>query len=90
MSRGSLGTMRAHFEIDGHDFVVSAEHDVIDLMHRIEAAARSEPTFVDIATTSRLVSVLITASSRVVVSMERVNDSGDAESDTAAFFDWDM
>ncbi|WP_217583699.1 hypothetical protein [Microbacterium sp. GbtcB4] len=90
MSRGGLETMRAHFEIDGHDFVVSDEHDIIDLMHRIEAAARSEPTFIDIATTSRLVSVLITASSRVLVYMERVNDSWVPEESKTPFFDWDM
>ncbi|MCT1364085.1 MULTISPECIES: hypothetical protein [unclassified Microbacterium] len=90
MGRGKLETMRTHLEIDGRDFVMSGDHDIGELMHRIEAAARSEPTFIDIATVSSLVSVLVTASTRVLVYMERTDDSLSAGTHQTSFLDWDL
>ncbi|WP_158698571.1 MULTISPECIES: hypothetical protein [Microbacterium] len=90
MGRGNLKATRTHFEIDGQNFLVSDEHDVVELMYRIEAAARTEPTFIDIATTSSIISVLITANTRVLVYIERGDDSPIVADDELPYFDWDI
>ncbi|MFB4351887.1 hypothetical protein RAC69_01950 [Microbacterium sp. LS_15] len=59
-----------HVEIDGRDFVLSGERDLVDVMSQIEAAAASPPAFVDLSDGDDLVSVLIHSTSRVVVSVE--------------------
>ena len=44
MDRADATRTITRLEIDGHAMVLSAEHDVLDLMRRIEEAARGQPT----------------------------------------------
>lgn len=67
---------RARIDIDGREFLVDDDRDLVDLMGRIEAAARSEATFVDISSRTGLVSVLISPGAHVVVSVEHEQPSG--------------
>lgn len=78
-----------HVEIDGHEFILPGPQHLADLMSRIETAARTEPTFVDVATRSGIVSVLITPHSRVFVRLRVAEDSGRPAPDGLSFFDWD-
>lgn len=86
----STGMTTTHIEIDGHDFLLPRSTDVADLMSRIEAAARSQPTFIDLATGDSLTSVLITARSRVVVYLIRQDMGADAPIDSHSTLDWDL
>lgn len=82
---------RARIEIDGREFLLDGDRDLVDLMTRIEAAARSEPTFVDISDRDGLVSVLVSPGAHVVIS---VVHQGAASVDHAPPFapitDWDL
>ena len=73
MDRADATRTITRLEIDGHAMVLSAEHDVLDLMRRIEEAARGQPTFVDVAGDRAIMSVLITANTRVMISVEQVD-----------------
>jgi hypothetical protein len=85
------GESRTHVEIDGRDFLLPANLDLVDLMSRIEDAARSEPTFVDIAGDGELASVLISPQSRVVVSVEHLSVALPAPEVAAnPMLDWDL
>lgn len=66
---GSRTKPRTRIEIDGREFILDGDRDLVDLMSRIEAAARSEPTFVDISSQGGLVSVLVTPGARVIISV---------------------
>jgi hypothetical protein len=70
--------IRTHVEIDGRVFPLAEGRDVVDLMARIEAAARTAPTFVDLSGDGR-VSVLISAATRVVVRVVRESIAENAE-----------
>ncbi|MBN6189983.1 hypothetical protein [Microbacterium sp. K35] len=87
---GNSETTTTHIEIDGHDFALPSSTDVADLMTRIEAAARSEPTFVDLATGDSLTSVLITAHSRVAVYLRRSTTDAPPPVDLRSALDWDL
>ncbi|WP_431807158.1 hypothetical protein [Microbacterium paraoxydans] len=87
---GNAEKTTTHIEIDGHDFVLPASTDVADLMSRIEAAARSQPTFVDLATGDSLTSVLITAQSRVAVYLRRESADTVPPVDLRSVLDWDL
>lgn len=85
------GTTRTHLEIDGNDYVLSAESDLVELMSRIEAAARTEPTFIDLVVGDGFVSVLVTPHSRVIVSTESTHAA--AQDDVVpqgSLLDWDF
>ena len=86
----TAGRTTTHIEIDGHDFLLPPTADVADLMSRIEAAARSQPTFIDLATGETLTSVLITAQSRVVVYLIREDSGAETPIDTRSALDWDL
>jgi len=82
---------RARIDIDGREFLVDGERDLVDLMGRIEAAARSEPTFVDISSRSGLVSVLVSPGAHVVVSVEHEQAAGWREdAPVSPLSDWDL
>jgi len=90
MNSPTLST-RTRVEIDGREFLLDGDHDLVDLMTRIETAARSEPMFVDLSGGERLVSVLISSRSSVVVSVvhEGVARPTD-EAPVAPLADWDL
>lgn len=59
-----------HVEIDGQRFLLDSDRDLVDLMAEIEEAARSEPRFVHLSDGEELVSVLVSARSRIVITVE--------------------
>lgn len=63
-------TQRTRIAFDDDQFVLEPEQDLVDLMERIESAARSDPGFVDFVSGERMVSVLVCASTRVVVTVD--------------------
>lgn len=90
MDRADATRTITRLEIDGHAMVLSAEHDVLDLMRRIEEAARGQPTFVDVAGDRAIMSVLITANTRVMISVEQVDRIAPTVTpNEAPFLDWD-
>lgn len=80
-----------HVEVDGRDFVLRGDRDLVDVMSQIEAAAASPPAFVDLSDGEELVSVLIHAASRVVVSVERESHAAELlEPPVFSMDDWDV
>lgn len=63
--------MRTHIEIDGRSFVLQDDQPLSDIMAEIEAAASSPPAFVTLSAEGRSISVLIRATTRVVISVEK-------------------
>lgn len=61
---------RARVEIDGRGFAVGADCDLVELMAQIEAAARSQPTFVHLRGGVESVSVLVTPRSMIVITVD--------------------
>lgn len=65
---------RTRMVVDEVDFFLAPGQDVADLKHRIEAALRSGGAFVDFTVAGDdAVSVLVSASTRVVISLESVD-----------------
>lgn len=78
--------------VDDDQFALAPEQDLVDLMDRIESAARSSPAFVDFAAGDGLVSILICPSTRVVVTVrpERAADAIDVEPFAVEPLDWEF
>ncbi len=57
----------AYLEVDGHEYQLGRDRDLVDLMHRIETIVRSEAAFVDLSHGDEMVSVLVSPGARVVV-----------------------
>jgi len=55
---------------DGEEFVLTADQDLVDLMDRIETAARTRPSFVAFSADAGMTSVLVCRSTRVNVTVE--------------------
>jgi len=72
MSR-ALSNTTAYVEVDGREYALEADRDLVDVMTLIEAAARTEPSFVDLSNGDRTVNVLISTTTRVVITV-RSND----------------
>lgn len=68
MSR-TLSNTTAYVEVDGREYALEADRDLVEVMTLIEAAARTDPAFVDLSNGDRMVSVLFSANSRVVVTV---------------------
>ncbi|MFJ4255278.1 hypothetical protein [Microbacterium sp. NPDC090003] len=82
---------RARIDIDGREFLLDGDRDLLALMERIEAAARTEPTFVDISDRNGLVSVLVSPGARVVISVEHVSSAALVEeAPVMPIADWDL
>ncbi len=82
---------RAHIEIDGHDFLLDPDRDLVEVMGLIESAARSEPTFVDLSSGEELVSVLVSPGAKVVVTVQHESiASPEHEAPLAPYSDWDL
>ena len=69
---------------DGSRFLLAQDQDVDDLRRRIEAAAKTAGTFVDMVVVgNKAVSVLITSSTQVTISVATVaydpRDTGDVD-----------
>lgn len=81
---------RVLVHIDGTPYALG-DRDLVDLMTAIEAAVSTPGAFVDLTHGDRLVSVLITPTSRVVITVDL-----DAPTDPDSFFptspitDWEM
>ncbi|PRA82239.1 hypothetical protein [Microbacterium sp. MYb66] len=71
MSSPGTASTNTHIVIDGQPFLLDGDRDLVDLMGEIEAAARSEPTFVHLSAGDELVSVLVSSRSRIVITVER-------------------
>lgn len=76
---------------DDDQFVLAPEQDLVDLMDRIEVAAKSDPAFVDFTAGNDLVSVLVCAGTRVVVTVqpERATEEARYLPLNAGPLDWD-
>ena len=80
-----------YVEIDGREYTLGRDLDLVDVMSKIEAAAQSRPTFVDLADSAHLVSVLVSPQSRVVITV-RPESATPSEHlhPGAAISDWDL
>lgn len=86
--------VRTEVAIDDTPFLMAQGQDLDDLKHQIEIASQPGGRFVDfVVVGNRAVSVLITATTRVVVSVETVpfdpRDTGDEEQTFGGLFDFD-
>jgi hypothetical protein len=82
---------RTYVEIDGREYLLGDDHDLVEVMARIEAAAQSRPAFVDLSSGDRMVSVLVSAQSHVVITVRR--ESIDESEDVfpgLQIGDWDL
>lgn len=86
MSR-SLSNTTAYVEVDGREYSLGPDRDLVEVMTRIEAVARSEPAFIDLSNGDRMVSVLVSPRSHVVVTVRR-NDPPPAA--TASSEEWSL
>lgn len=77
---------------DGARFLLAQDQDVDDLRRRIEAAAKTAGTFVDMVVVgNKAVSVLITTSTQVTISVATVaydpRDTGDVDFPYSGYLD---
>lgn len=77
---------------DGSRFLLAQDQDVDDLRRRIEAAAKTAGTFVDMVVVgNKAVSVLITQSTQVTISVATVaydpRDTGDVDFPYSGYLD---
>ena len=69
--------------IDGWSFWLSPDHDLVDLMGRIEVAATTGPSFVRLLDGESMVSVLVSPQSKVLITVSP--RESDAPGNTPAF-----
>lgn len=81
---------RTHVEIDGRDFILGHDRDLVAVMSSIERAAGSPPGFVDISAGDELVSVLITSASKVVVTVVPDTIPADWTPPGTPISDWEL
>lgn len=84
--------VRTLLAVNDADFLLAQGQDIETLKRRIESAAATGPKFVDfLVVGNRSVSVLITATTRAIFSIETVQfdarDTGDELSPYGGFFD---
>lgn len=77
---------------DGTSYLLAQDQDVGDLRHRIEAAAKTGGTFIDVVVVgNRSVSLLIAPTSRVAISVATVaydpRDTGDIDFPYSGYYD---
>jgi|GEM_PF-3571512 len=80
-------------EIDGRRFVLDADRHLAGVMADIEAAAaRPNPTFVQLTDGDERVSVLVSSRTRVVVTVYRSSAAQEALNEPVVFpdADWDL
>jgi len=87
--------VRTEVTIDNVPFLLAQDQNIDELKRRIETATQSGGRFVDfVVVGNREVSVLITATSHVVVSVQSVpfdpRDTGDEEQPYGGMFDFDF
>jgi len=88
---GEKRETRTYVEIDGREYLLGQELDLVEVMGRIETAARSEPTFVDLSDHDHLVSVLISPRSKVVVTVRHASALPPEETPPgSAIRDWEL
>lgn len=81
---------RTHLTVDDSMFLLDPGQDLVDLMARFEEAAASSGKFVHFRAGELSVSALVSSSSRVVISVGRVNPSmGSARDLQPVGADWD-
>lgn len=71
-----MGTV-TRIVVDDEEFMLTADQDLVDLMERIEKAARTRPTFVAFSASVGMMSVLVCAGTRVKVTVEPQQDRDD-------------
>lgn len=89
---GMQTMVQTEISIDGASLLLAQEQDVDELRHRIEEAAASSGRFVDfVVVGNRAVAALITANSRVTISVATVQfdprDTGDTDYPYGGYFD---
>lgn len=81
---------RTYVEIDGREYLLGHDHDLVDVMSKIEAAAQTKPTFVDLSGSERLVSVLVSPQSRVVITVRQESPADVVQVRPGLIDDWDL
>lgn len=81
--------------INGRDFVLTPGQDLVDLMSRLEGAARSTGSFVHFTAGAVLtgvvfMSVFVSAASRIVISVQSASAGEPVDTPTAVDTDWDF
>lgn len=71
-----MGTV-TRIMFDDEEFVLAAEQDLVDLMGRVETAARTRPTFVAFSASAGMMSVLVCEGTRVKVTVEPRHERDD-------------
>lgn len=79
-----------YVEIDGREYTLGRDLDLVDVMSKIQAAAQSRPTFVDLADSAHLVSVLVSPQSRVVITVRPESSTPEHLHPSDAMSDWDL
>lgn len=88
---GAQTRIRTHIEVDGRDFLLGGDRDLVHVMAQIEAAAASPPAFVDLSDGDEMVSVLIHSHSRVVITVEHEHGQPDhLDPPSPMIDDWEM
>ncbi|WP_404475360.1 hypothetical protein [Microbacterium aerolatum] len=91
MGREETHSTSTYVEIDGREYLLGHEQDLVDVMARIEEAARSEPAFVDLSEGERHVSVLVSHQSRVVITVRRESAATSEHAPLGTSIgDWDL
>ncbi|GAB3633319.1 hypothetical protein GCM10027421_26720 [Microbacterium shaanxiense] len=87
---GNEGDTRTYVEIDGREYLLGDDQDRVDVMARIEAAARSGPAFVDLTDSDPHISVLVSEQSRIVVTTGRESSAATEQNPFgSSISDWD-
>lgn len=86
--------LTTHVAINGSDFVLTPGQDLVELMSRLEGAARSAGSFVHFTTGMALtgvvfMSVFVTAASRIVISVQGETAEEPIHEPALVGADWD-
>jgi hypothetical protein len=68
----SSDEVRARITIDGQEFAISPDRDLVDLMQQLETAAGSRAAFVHIHGGDESISVLVTPHSKIVLAVDHI------------------
>lgn len=68
----SSDEIRARITIDGREFAIRPDRDLVDLMQQLESAAGSRAAFVHIRGGDESISVLVTPHSKIILAVDHI------------------